>query len=216
MRHVRKGERTRQKIVEAALETLRTRGFHGTSSRAIAEVGGFNPALTFYHFGSLNELLLSALEEASRGRLERYAPEARAARSAQELLDLMRRIYTEDVESGFVRVASEMVAGAVAQPDLGPRVVDLMQPWIDLAEESFARVLEGTPMRALADPRDLADAAVMFYLGANLLTQLVPQRADVDRLLEAAEKGAALADLLSGSGSRPAPGSPGSTDARSP
>jgi AcrR family transcriptional regulator len=195
---VRKGERTRQRIVEAALETLRTRGFHGASSRAIAEVGGFNPALTFYHFGSVHDLLLSALEHESEERLQRYAPEARAARSAGELIALMRRIFREDVESGFIRVASEMVAGAVAQPELGPRVVDLMQPWIDLAEESFARVAEGTRLAGLADPRDLASAAVMFYLGANLLTQLVPERADVDRLLETGERGAALADLLSG------------------
>ena len=195
-----KGEQTRQRIVEAALETLRTRGFHGASSRAIADVGGFNPALTFYHFGSVHDLLLSALEDASRGRLERYAPEARAARSAGELLALMRRIYREDVETGFIRIASEMVAGAVAEPALGPRVVDLMQPWIDLAEESFARVAEGTPLQGVADPAELASAAVMFYLGANLLTQLVPERADVERLLAAGERGAALADLLSGRG----------------
>jgi AcrR family transcriptional regulator len=193
---VKKGEQTRQRIVEAAYETLRTRGFHAASSRAIAEVGGFNPALTFYHFGSVHELLLSALESGSAERMERYAAEARAAGGAQELLALMRRIYHEDVESGFVRVASEMVAGAVAHPELGARVVDLMQPWIDLAEESFARVAEGTPLAGLAEPRDLASAAVMFYLGANLLTQLVPDRADVDRLLGTAESGAALVDAL--------------------
>ena len=197
---MRKGEQTRQRIAEAAYETLRTRGFHAATSRAIGDVGGFNPALTFYHYGSVHELLLSALEQASRDRLERYSEEARAAPGAQELLALMRRIYREDVESGFVRVASEMVAGAVAHPDLGPRVVDLMQPWIELAEESFARVLDGTPLAGVANPRDLADAAVMFYLGANLLTQLVPDRADVDRLLQAAEQGARLADLLGGRG----------------
>ncbi len=193
-----KGEQTRERIVEAALETLRTRGFHGASSRAIADVGGFNPALTFYHFGSVHDLLLTALEHASSGRFERYAPEARAARSPTELLELMQRIYAEDVESGFIRVASEMVAGAVAEPDLGPRVVDLMQPWIDLGEECLARVAEGTPLQGLADPGELASAAVMFYLGANLLTQLVPERANVERLLEAAGRGAQLADLLSG------------------
>jgi AcrR family transcriptional regulator len=197
---VAKGERTRERIVEAALETLRTRGFQGASSRAIAEVGGFNPALTFYHFGSVHDLLVSALEHASVERLERYAPEARAARDAAGLLALVRRIYAEDTESGFVRVASEMVAGAVAHPELGPRVAGLMQPWIDLAAESFARVLDGTPVAPVADPQDLAAAAVMFYLGANLLTQLVPARANVDRLLEAAERGAALADLLAGRG----------------
>ena len=168
------------------------------STRAIAEIGGHNPALTFYYFGSLHELLLSALEEASRGRLERYAPEARAARSGAELLALMRRIYREDSESGFIRVASEMVAGAVAHPELGPRVIELMQPWIDLAEESFARVLEGTPLAGLADPPSSPRRRIMFYLGANLYTQLVPEREAVEPLLRAAERAAAFADLLAG------------------
>jgi AcrR family transcriptional regulator len=196
---VRRGEETRRRILEAAFESLRTRGFAASSTRTVAEIGRFNPALTFYYFGSRNELLLSALEEASRGRLDRYAPKARNARSASDLLGLMRRIYADDVESGFVRVASEMVAGGVADPDLGPRVVELMQPWIDLAEESIARVVEGTPLEAVADPGELASAAVMFYLGANLFTQLVPERRAVEPLLEAAERGAAIVDALGGS-----------------
>jgi AcrR family transcriptional regulator len=203
-----RGEETRQRILEAALTALKTRGFAGSTSRTIAEIGGYNPALNFYYFGSVHELLLAALEEASRERLERYAPEARAAGSASELLRLMRRIYAEDVESGFIRVASEMVAGAVAVPELGPPVVALMQPWIDLAEESIARVLEGTPLQALVSPAELASAGVMFYLGANLFTQLVPERAGVEPLLDAAERGSALFDLLM-------PGPPGDGSSRS-
>ena len=181
-----RGEETKARIVEAALETLRERGFAGATNRAIAEAGGFNPALTFYYFGSVHELLLAALQKASQERLERYAPEARAAAGPRELLALMRRIYAEDVDSGFVRVASEMVAGAVAHPDLGPRVVEQMEPWIALAEETFARVLADTPFETLADPKDLANAAIMFYLGGNLLTQLVPERRALDSLLDAA------------------------------
>ena len=193
---MKRGEATRERIVEAALEALRTRGFAGSSTRAIAEIGDVNPALTFYYFGSLHELLLTALETASQGRLERYEREAAAAETASELLELMRRIYRDDVESGFIRVASEMVAGAVAHPELGPRVVALMQPWMDLAEASFRRVLAGTPLEPLADPAELASAAIMFYLGANLLTQLVPERDPVEPLLAAAERGAELVDLL--------------------
>ena len=45
------------RIVEAAIETLKTEGFAGASARAIARTGGFNQALVFYHFGSVNELL---------------------------------------------------------------------------------------------------------------------------------------------------------------
>ncbi len=110
----------------------------------------------------------------------------------------MQRIHREDVGTGFVRVATEMVAGGVAEPEIGPRVVELMQPWVDLAESSIARVLEGTPLQTLADPTDLAAAAVMFYLGASLLTQLVRERESVAPLLEAAERGAHFLDVLAG------------------
>jgi AcrR family transcriptional regulator len=196
MMRMSRGEATRQRILEAALTSLRTRGFAASTSRTIADLGGFNPALTFYYFGSVHELLLSALEEASRTRLERYGQAAREAGSAAELLRLMQRIYREDVESGFIRVASEMVAGGVAHPELGERVVALMQPWIDLGEETIGRVVEGTPLQALVDPAELASAAVMFYLGANLFTQLVPERAGVEPLLARAEQAAGLLDLL--------------------
>jgi AcrR family transcriptional regulator len=188
MRFMARGDDTRRRIAEAALEALRTRGFAGSTNRAIAEIGGFNPALTFYYFGSVHELLLTALEHASRERLERYAPQAEAAAGLPELMAVMRRIYEDDVESGFIRVATEMVAGAVAHPELGPRVVGLMQPWIDLAEGSFSRMLAGTPFEELADPADLASASVMFYLGANLFTQLVPERRAVESLMEAGRR----------------------------
>ncbi|MGD0455999.1 MAG: TetR family transcriptional regulator, partial [Solirubrobacteraceae bacterium] len=53
---------TKLKIAEAALETLKQRGFAGASAREIAGVGGFNQALIFYHFGSVQKALLAALD----------------------------------------------------------------------------------------------------------------------------------------------------------
>ena len=47
---------TKQRIMDAALETLRTNGIVGTSARAIAATGGFNQALIFYQYGSVNPL----------------------------------------------------------------------------------------------------------------------------------------------------------------
>jgi AcrR family transcriptional regulator len=53
---------TKLEIVEAAVETLKTAGFHGSSAREIARTGGFNQALIFYHFGTVRQLLLAALD----------------------------------------------------------------------------------------------------------------------------------------------------------
>ena len=53
---------TRQQILQAAFDTLRDRGFAAATSRAVAERGGFNQALVFYYFGSMDTLLLASLD----------------------------------------------------------------------------------------------------------------------------------------------------------
>src|SRR3712207_4123161 len=66
------GDVTRARIVEAALQTIREEGVVGTSARAIARAGGFNQALIFYHFGSVQDVLLAAVERISEARMARY------------------------------------------------------------------------------------------------------------------------------------------------
>ena len=63
---------TRRRLVEAAVETLKEDGFVGASARAIAERAGSNQGLIFYHFGSVTNLLLAALDEVSAERLHDY------------------------------------------------------------------------------------------------------------------------------------------------
>src|ERR1700734_1439816 len=80
-------------IAEAALETLKANGFAGASARAIAHVGGFNQALIFYHFGSVQNALLAALDLISERRLDDYGPAFETARTPSVLLRLVRVIY---------------------------------------------------------------------------------------------------------------------------
>src|SRR3954453_23010751 len=95
---------TAQTIVDAALETLREEGFAGATSSAIARRGGFNQALVFYHFGSLDGLLLAALDASSTERLERYRAEVGPLTTPEELVATMARIYAEHRESGHLTV----------------------------------------------------------------------------------------------------------------
>ena len=67
-----KEQDTREKIVSAAVETLRTQGYHGTTARSIASTGGFNQGLIYYYFDDLTELLLAALDHASAERMDAY------------------------------------------------------------------------------------------------------------------------------------------------
>ena len=189
-------EESRQRIIEAALETLRTKGFAGTSARVIARRGGFNPALIFYYFDSVDDLLISALAASSAARLERFAPEAEHARSPSDLLSLLERISREDAESGHVRVVSELVAASVARPAMAPSVMAQMEPWVALAQASLDRVLAGSPVLELISTRELALAGVTLYLGANLIVHLRPEGSEADDLLAAAQRAAPLLDML--------------------
>ena len=83
-------------MLDAALETVRRDGFARTSARAIARTGNFNQALIFYHFGSVNDLLLAALDGISRERMLRYQEVLPEASGLVELARLARQLYLED------------------------------------------------------------------------------------------------------------------------
>jgi AcrR family transcriptional regulator len=187
------GEATRRQIVEAALETLKTAGFTGATSRAIARAGGFNQALIFYHFGSLDGLLLAALDHTSEERLARYRQTVADATSVDELLAEVARLYAEDRERGHMTVVAQMVAGSAARPELKPALVDRMEPWIALCEDAIEKGLGWLGLPELVPRRELAYAFVTFYLGVNLMTQLDEDRARTDALFARLE---AVAPLL--------------------
>src|SRR5438105_3508876 len=105
---------TKLKLAEAALETLKTRGFSGSSAREIASAGNFNQALIFYHFGSVEQLLLAALDLVSARRMRAYESTFDAAQTVTELASLARQIYDEDLENGYVTVLGEMVAAGAS------------------------------------------------------------------------------------------------------
>jgi AcrR family transcriptional regulator len=170
-------KRTEQTIVDAALETLRDEGFAGASSRTIARRGDFNQALIFYHFGSLENLLVAALRQTSEERLARYREAVAAADSLAALIPVMADLWDEDMAAGHVQIVAQMIAGSANRPEFRAQVVELMAPWSDLAEKTLCRVLPpGLPVA------DIGYATVVWYLGANLVSYLDPGTPRLDAL----------------------------------
>jgi hypothetical protein len=69
---------TKARIAEAALGTLKARGFAGARARERARTGGFNQALVLYHLESVHNALL-ALELASNRGVRAYEPASKNA-----------------------------------------------------------------------------------------------------------------------------------------
>ncbi len=177
----RAGEDTRRRILEACLETVRTEGFHGASARAIARTGGFNPALIFYHFDTVENALFLAANRSSEERVTRYRERLAGITSLDDLVAAARELHAEDVAEGNIAVLTQMLAGAAGSPELAERMRAAFEPWIDVVEEALRQVVGETSFSDLVHVRHLAFAIASMFLGIELLTHLdTEQEADTE------------------------------------
>jgi len=88
------GERTRTRLMGAALDLIAERGADGVTLRELTDAAEANVAAVSYHFGSLKSLCDAAIEQA----LERYLDAQQAAVSA-----LLPESTLEELAAAFAR-----------------------------------------------------------------------------------------------------------------
>ena len=189
------GDETRIRILDAAIQTLRTEGFLGTTARGIARTGDFNQALLFYHYGSVDEVLIAAIHRMSEERLVQYREKVASASDLPSIVAIAREMLGADMEGGAITVLAQLVAGAHGRPEFGARLAEAWSPWIDVVEQAVLRIVAGTGFEALLPTRDLAFALSGMFLGIELLAQLDPEQAGVGALFTSIDT---LAGLLQG------------------
>lgn len=186
---------TRAALVAGAVEALREVGYAGASAREIAARAGCNQALVFYHYGSVADLLLAALDDVSTRRLSAYQGIVDRATTLTDLIDSARAIFSEDLDAGHVAVLVEMITGAQSTPGLGEQVAARLAPWRDFAESAVSKALTGSPVELVLPASELAHAVVAGFLGLELLASLDGDRAVALSLFDRARSIAGLLDL---------------------
>ena len=149
---------------------------------------GCNQGLVFYHFGSVANLLLAALDAVSADRLARYQASVEAAASPTELIDAAAAIFREDLEAGYVTVLVELIAGAGATPGLGPEVAARIEPWKRFAQDALDAALGDSPLASFVPSGDVAHGVVALYLGLEMLSHLDGDRAPALALFDHARQ----------------------------
>lgn len=188
-------EDSRQKVVAAAFETLRQEGFAGASARSIADRGGFNQAQVFYYFGTVNELLLAALEQSSTEQLTAYREALDGVDDLSQLFEVVGARHDADLASGHVKVLAELIGGSGSDPDLRARVAELVEPWLQLTEAVLNRVLGSMGLSEMVPGDQLAFLVVSLFLGMELLVNLT---GDQQQALGALAMGGRVAALFAG------------------
>lgn len=190
---------TTDALVRGAIDALKERGFAGASAREIARRAGCNQGLVFYHFGSVTNLLLAALDEVSATRHAHYQAAVDRAEGLGELVDAAEEVFEEDLDAGHIAVLAEMIAGASATPGLAPQVAARIAPWRQFAADALGGVLAGTPLSTVIEPDVAAHAVVALYLGLEMLAHLDGDRTAALALFARARQLAVLVQALSGS-----------------
>ncbi len=167
----RTGQETQHRIIDAALETVRVEGLVGTSARAIARTGDFNQALVFYHFGSIEELLLAALQRANDRRVERFRDRLEAVDSLDGLVQIAADLHSNDDDPDHPALVA-IVAGWSTSSDVGVRILETLRPWDEMVEAALCRSLADTPFAQVVPTRDLAHAISSMFLGIELMGRL--------------------------------------------
>jgi len=187
---------TKRRVIEAALHTLSEEGFAGTTAREIGKRGGFNQALIYYHFGSLEDLLIAALDAFSIERLARYRAALNSVATVTELVEVMTHLYQEDAASGRVAAVQEIIAGASSSAELGQKIVERLDPWTGFVQEVVERVLKGSPFEGVLPAKEAAYALVALYFGVETLSHLDRDRSKATALFDTGRRLAPLADSL--------------------
>jgi AcrR family transcriptional regulator len=193
------GLRTREGMMDAALETLHAEGYAGCSARAIARTGDFNPALIFYHYGGVTELLLAALDRSSAERMARYRAALDPVTTLPELVEAISRLYAEDMGTPHIAAVQELLSSGAFSGEWAHELLRRMDPWVDLAAEVIERVLGSSALGGLVDTRDLALAMVALYCGMETVSRLQGDAGRVDTLFATLRRLAPALDQMIGS-----------------
>ncbi|MBV1854923.1 TetR/AcrR family transcriptional regulator [Catellatospora tritici] len=185
---------TKQRLLDGALATLRDHGIAGASARTIATAAGVNQALVFYHFGSVEELLVAACRTATEARVAAYRQRLESVTSLSGLLDVGRALHAEERELGNVAVLAQLLAGAQHGGKLTETTAQALGLWTDEIEHVLRRVLAGSPISEIADVPGLAKAVAAAFIGLELYEGVDHDGAQ--RAMAALEQLAVLVELV--------------------
>jgi AcrR family transcriptional regulator len=166
---MRKGEATRERILETALELASTEGLTGLSIGRLAERNGMSKSGLFAHFGSKEGLQLDVLELATaRFRESVFTPALRADRGEPRLRALFAR-WLEWADHQSLPGGCLLTAAAVELDDQpGPArdaLVDVQRQWADTLAKAVQIAIDERHFRADVDPELFAFQLHSIVLG---------------------------------------------------
>jgi AcrR family transcriptional regulator len=171
-----KGERTRQSILERAVDLASLEGLEGLTIGRLADDLGMSKSGLFAHFGSKEELQLATVEAASQRYIaEIFTPALQAPRGYPRLMaicDSWLAYIQRGVFPGgcfFAAASFEFDSRPGAVRDFVRR---LMDDWIGALERAIRMAQDEGHIERGVDPAQLAFELNSLFFGANFAYHL--------------------------------------------
>jgi AcrR family transcriptional regulator len=179
-----RARRTRQRLLDATVDSLRAKGIDGLTSREIAGSAGVNLQAITYHFGSKDALVAEALTELVRRRLDpvREALET-PGEPSERLFHALGTISSAfDVSRADLRAYADAVAAASTNAELARSLGSLHDELVAYLAQLIAEMRAEGYIQPWVEPEPMA--AVLIALGDGIAAQSRLSDPDVAAMLD--------------------------------
>ena len=174
---MRKGERTRQRILERAAPVFNQHGYAGASMSELVTATGVEKGGIYNHFGSKEALAVAAFDYAVSLIVDRFAQATAGKASAIDRLVAVVDAFADEVEHpdlpGGCPVANTALESDDTHPDLCAHARRAMDSWHRLIGSIVKSGKERGELAHDVDPYELATLITATLEGALMLSRLM-------------------------------------------
>ena len=135
-------------ILDAAERLLIEVGHSGITTRRLAGEAGLNQGLVHYYFGSLDEVLLQALERFTERLIERQRAMYEAELPFIEKWGAAMEYLEKDLGAGYPKIWLELQALGWNRPEIRERVARVNAEWREVLADAFVKARRRVRPRA--------------------------------------------------------------------
>jgi AcrR family transcriptional regulator len=183
-----RAELSTTRLLEAAAELIRDRGYEGTTLAAIGERAGYSHGLATRRFGNKEGLLGVLLDRMVMDWREHELRDAIGDLVGADAIEAM----VDAVRTSIRRSPSRMQAlyaltfqSLLPTPILRERMIDIHRAWRQHIRSMVVAGIEAGTVRPDADPEEVAGYVVAGLRGAPFQWLLDPEEFDIDAALGA-------------------------------
>jgi AcrR family transcriptional regulator len=152
-----KSQRTRKRILDAAMGLFAERGYHACTNADVAEAAGLTRGAMLYHFPTREDLVDAAIDHIQESRTEAFASTVRSLPHGGEVSDQAIDAYWELLRQPSFRAFAELESVARTDAELAKRIAPA-QAAFDRAQigEDLLGLLQAGSGARFQTSRDLA------------------------------------------------------------